>query len=98
MNGDLEELKSRPTAYVNKPVTLKCPVSGNPPPSIRWFRNGTNTELNEGQSIFIYEDGQKLSILRPKETDSDVYVCMADNGVGVLSYEFALNILGRTAV
>lgn len=95
MNGDFEEFQSRPTAYVNKPVTLKCPLSGNPVPQIKWFRNGSNTELNGGQNIFIFDEGQKLSMLRPKETDSDVYVCVADNGVGTSSYTFELDILGK---
>lgn len=98
LNGDYEEAVSRPTAYVNKPVTLQCPVSGNPIPEIKWFRNGTSTELNNDGNVYIYEDGRKLSLLRPKEIDSDVYICIADNSVGTVSYDFSLDILGKTFI
>lgn len=94
MSPETEELQSRPTAYINKPVTLECPVSGNPLPQIRWVKNGIDINLEES-NVYVHSDGQKLSLLRTKSEDTGEYACIAENDVGSETYQFNLEVLGE---
>ncbi|XP_035222665.1 hemicentin-1-like isoform X3 [Stegodyphus dumicola] len=93
LNLEQEEAVGRPTAYVNKPVSLECPISGNPFPQISWMKNGKYIKLEEEQNIYVHDDGRKISILRAKEDDTGLYKCVADNAVGSSAYVFDLEIL-----
>ncbi|XP_054713925.1 hemicentin-1-like [Uloborus diversus] len=92
LNSKSEEAVGRPTTYVNKPVTLTCPISGNPAPQIKWVKNRKEIDPRDG-NVFIHDNGLKLSFLRTKTEDSGLYTCIADNGVGNTSYKFELEIL-----
>ncbi|GFS46965.1 hemicentin-1 [Trichonephila inaurata madagascariensis] len=98
MNPEIEEFRSRPTAYVNKPVTLECPMSGNPLPQIRWMKNGKEINLDEEPNIYIHGDGQRLSLMRAKNEDTGKYECVAENDVGREAYQFDLEILAAPTI
>ncbi|KAG8182020.1 hypothetical protein JTE90_013951 [Oedothorax gibbosus] len=98
MSPGIEELQSRPTAYINKPVTLECPVSGNPIPQIQWVKNGREINLEEESNIYIHSEGQKLSLLRTKNEDNGEYACIAENDVGTETYKFDLEVLSPPTI
>ncbi|GFT31287.1 hemicentin-1 [Nephila pilipes] len=98
MNSEIEEFQSRPTAYVNKPVTLECPMSGNPLPQISWMKNGREINLDEEPNIYIHGDGQRLSLMRAKNEDTGKYECVAENDVGSEAYKFDLEILAAPII
>ncbi|GBM98114.1 Hemicentin-1, partial [Araneus ventricosus] len=98
MNSETEEFRARPTAYVNKPVTLECPMSGNPLPQIKWLKNGKEINLDEEPNIYIHSDGQRLSLMRAKNEDTGKYSCVAENDVGSEAYQFDLEILAAPTI
>ncbi|XP_055948498.1 hemicentin-1-like isoform X2 [Argiope bruennichi] len=98
MNSETEEFRARPTAYVNKPVTLECPMSGNPLPQIKWLKNGKEINLDEERNIYIHSDGQRLSLMRAKNEDTGKYSCVAENDVGSEAYQFDLQILAAPTI
>ncbi|GIY13520.1 hypothetical protein CDAR_68362 [Caerostris darwini] len=98
MNSETEELRGRPTAYANKPVTLECPMSGNPLPQITWMKNGKEINLDEEPNIYIHGDGQILSLMRAKNEDTGKYICIAENDVGSEAYQFDLEILAAPTI
>nr|XP_042899314.1 hemicentin-1 isoform X1 [Parasteatoda tepidariorum] len=90
---EVEELRARPIAYVNKPFTIDCPLTGNPPPQIKWLKNGKEIILNDERNVYIHDDGQKLSLLRARSEDTAVYTCVAENEVGSQLKRFSLDVL-----
>ncbi|XP_038936629.1 contactin-5 isoform X3 [Rattus norvegicus] len=91
-----------PTDSDEKKVALNCEVRGNPSPTYRWLRNGTEIDL-ESDYRYSMIDGTFI-INNPSESrDSGLYQCLATNTFGsILSREATLqfaylgNFSGRT--
>uniref|UniRef100_A0A8D2CU99 Contactin-5 n=1 Tax=Sciurus vulgaris TaxID=55149 RepID=A0A8D2CU99_SCIVU len=91
-----------PTDSDEKKVALNCEVRGNPVPSYRWLRNGTEIDL-ESDYRYSLIDGTFI-INNPNEAkDTGHYQCLATNTFGsILSREATLqfaylgNFSGRT--
>ena len=75
-------------------VTFYCMVSGIPPPSITWYRNGTvlndtrvvindpsdsTTILNDDGEIITYYVNRTLTLRMSEDRDSGSYECSASN-------------------
>uniref|UniRef100_T1IM02 Down syndrome cell adhesion molecule-like protein Dscam2 n=1 Tax=Strigamia maritima TaxID=126957 RepID=T1IM02_STRMM len=81
------------SAVVNGQAILSCVGQGHPPPAIKWF------EKNEDGKLLplTVDDRMKttplaLIIRVVKETDSGVYVCLAENIAGSERKELTLNV------
>ena len=62
------------TVYEGATITLKCNVTGNPQPTIRWTKgNGSNAALSSQNT---------LTMLKVNQTASGTYHCTASNGIG----------------
>ncbi|KAM9469442.1 roundabout homolog 2 isoform 1-T1 [Clarias gariepinus] len=59
---------------------LHCHVMGNPPPSIRWEKDGQRLSA-DGIHISLIENGT-LHISSLQETDSGMYTCIASSSAG----------------
>ncbi|EGV95545.1 Contactin-5 [Cricetulus griseus] len=79
-----------PTDSDEKNVALNCEVRGNPTPTYRWLRNGTEIDL-ESDYRYSLIDGTFI-ISNPNEVrDSGLYQCLATNTFGsILSREATL--------
>ena len=89
---------------------FECTATGIPPPTISWYRNGT--ELNEGldpritlsnhsEPLLVSSDGgvfysvsRALVLTDTRDDDSNDYTCFATNIVGIDEQEFVLIIHG----
>ncbi|XP_058817007.1 muscle M-line assembly protein unc-89-like [Topomyia yanbarensis] len=66
-------------------LVLELHVRGDPPPNIKWFRDGVQLENIEGNKFFALRepDGiHKLTIHDPQWKDEGRYVCEAENVAG----------------
>ncbi|KAM4870705.1 obscurin isoform X20 [Urocitellus parryii] len=75
------------------PVSFDCVVSGQPVPSVRWFKDGKL--LEEDDHYMINEDqqgGHQLIITAVVPADMGVYRCLAENSVGVSSTKAELRV------
>ena len=77
------------TVARNEPVTLSCKASGDPMPTIEWFRDGQPVKTAPEDPVshrILLPDGS-LFFLRAmqskKEQDGGVYWCVASNEIGV---------------
>uniref|UniRef100_A0A0R3RRM4 Ig-like domain-containing protein n=1 Tax=Elaeophora elaphi TaxID=1147741 RepID=A0A0R3RRM4_9BILA len=62
-------------------LQLKCIVTGEPMPTIRWTCNGTEIQADNRNIFIVYEDG--IVILKITKDDKEgLYICEATNGVG----------------
>ncbi|KPJ10062.1 Papilin, partial [Papilio machaon] len=69
-------------------ATLRCLFHGNPPPKITWSR-GAITIDGTSDRYRLLSDGA-LEIVSLYRNDSGVYICIADNGLGVARQEIRL--------
>ena len=77
------------TVARNEPVTLSCKASGNPRPTIEWFRNGQLVKMAPEDPVshrILLPDGSLFflkAMQSKKEQDGGIYWCVASNEVGV---------------
>lgn len=75
------------------PVSFDCVVTGQPVPTVSWFKDGRM--LEEDDHYMISEDqqgGHQLIITAVVPGDMGVYRCMAENSVGVSSTKAELRV------
>ncbi|DAA27105.1 TPA: palladin, cytoskeletal associated protein [Bos taurus] len=78
----IQKLRSQEVAEGSR-VHLECRVTGNPPPRVRWFCEGS--ELHSSPDIQILWDGgdlHTLVIAEAFEDDTGRYTCLAANSSG----------------
>ncbi|KAJ8713836.1 hypothetical protein PYW08_007456 [Mythimna loreyi] len=69
-------------------ATLRCLFHGNPPPKITWRFGELIIVVNEARHR-LTSDGA-LQIVSLYRNDTGVYICVADNGLGVATQEITL--------
>lgn len=73
------------------PLTLDCDPSGQPAPSVVWFRGSAQVL---GDSRVTVDAMGRLVFSRVFSTDADTYSCRASNDVGTVSGITRLRVLG----
>ncbi|KAM8828630.1 netrin receptor DCC isoform 3-T3 [Spinachia spinachia] len=66
-------------AYESTDMELECAVTGNPPPVVRWMKNGEEVIPSD---YFQIVDGSNLHILGLVKSDEGFYQCVAENSAG----------------
>ncbi|XP_037548460.1 netrin receptor DCC [Nematolebias whitei] len=66
-------------AYESTDIELECAVTGNPPPTVRWMKNGEEVIPSD---YFQMVDGTNLQILGLVKSDEGFYQCVAENSAG----------------
>ncbi|CAH1111392.1 unnamed protein product, partial [Psylliodes chrysocephalus] len=74
------EYKPEVAASIGDQATLRCAVSGNPNPQIRWSKD--SIEIDGTQPRYRIKLDQSLQIITLHKTDSGIYLCTASNGLG----------------
>ncbi|KAG5871898.1 hypothetical protein JTB14_030952 [Gonioctena quinquepunctata] len=74
------EFKPQISAALGDQAILRCAVSGNPNPRISWSKD--NIEIDGTQARYRIKLDQSLQIITLHKTDSGIYLCTADNGIG----------------
>uniref|UniRef100_A0A672L5J9 Myosin, light chain kinase 5 n=1 Tax=Sinocyclocheilus grahami TaxID=75366 RepID=A0A672L5J9_SINGR len=75
------------------PVSFDCVIVGNPPPTVRWFKDGKMLEENDHYMINEDQEGHhQLIITAVLPTDMGVYRCMAENDSGIASSKAELRV------
>uniref|UniRef100_W5K6H6 Roundabout guidance receptor 3 n=1 Tax=Astyanax mexicanus TaxID=7994 RepID=W5K6H6_ASTMX len=76
-------------------VLLQCHVTGSPPPSIRWEKDGQSL-LGDDIHISLMENGT-LHISDLQETDSGTYTCVASSSTGEMSWSGTVTVRTGTS-
>ncbi|KAM4527369.1 netrin receptor DCC isoform 3-T3 [Odontesthes bonariensis] len=66
-------------AYESTDIELECAVTGNPPPTVRWMKNGEEVIPSD---YFQIVDGSNLQVLGLVKSDEGFYQCVAENSAG----------------
>ena len=62
-------------------ITLSCNASGDPEPTISWFRGGSVLTSDDSR-IFLGADSKQLTITSIKRNNTGEYRCVANNSAG----------------
>ncbi|XP_068224184.1 roundabout homolog 2-like [Palaemon carinicauda] len=65
----------------NDPLTLYCKATGNPPPTIVWYKADSETPLRDRDSRLQLPDGS-LFFYRVRARDTGFYFCIAHSVAG----------------
>uniref|UniRef100_A0A3B3BIE7 Hemicentin 1 n=1 Tax=Oryzias melastigma TaxID=30732 RepID=A0A3B3BIE7_ORYME len=74
-----------------KSLILECEVSGHPPPSITWVKDGV--PVRDGESVRVFEQGKKVEIVSASALDSGRYVCVATSIAGDKEVKYDVKVL-----
>ena len=80
------------TALTNMSITIQCPTSGLPTPTVTWTKDGQ--EIPSGGRYKVQDDGS-LVISEADEDDKGQYTCTADSVAGKDSKSTTVRIVGR---
>ncbi|PNI67325.1 HMCN1 isoform 2 [Pan troglodytes] len=75
---------------VNNLLELDCHVTGSPPPTIMWLKDGQLIDERDGFKILL--NGRKLVIAQAQVSDTGLYWCMAANTAGDHKKEFEVTV------
>ena len=81
------------TVSQGDPLSLDCEATGNPPPSITWFKDGDILMPINGRVSII---NQVVFITSLYSTDEGNYTCVASNSEGSVSDSTLITVLGET--
>ncbi len=76
-------------------MDLKCKVTGQPQPIVRWMVNGKEIKKAKDVLIECLDDGtQHLVIKSAKIEHSGAYKCIAENKVGTVETAAEVSVAG----
>ncbi|XP_043342030.1 hemicentin-1 isoform X3 [Cervus canadensis] len=75
---------------VNNLLELDCQVTGSPPPTIMWLKDGQLIDERDGVKILL--SGRKLVIAQAQVSDTGLYRCVATNTAGDRKKEFEVTV------
>ncbi|XP_047376654.1 hemicentin-1 isoform X1 [Sciurus carolinensis] len=75
---------------VNNLLELDCQVTGYPPPTIMWLKDGQLIDERDGFKILL--NGRKLIIAQAQVSDTGLYQCVATNTAGDHRKEFEVTV------
>ena len=80
------------TAPTNTNITIQCPTSGVPTPTVTWTKDG---EQVHGDGRYTVQDDGSLLIGETDIEDSARYTCTADSVTGKDSASSTVQIIGK---
>ena len=80
------------TALTNTSITIHCPTSGVPTPTVTWTKDG---EQIPGNGRYTVQDDGSLLISEASEEDNARYTCTANSVAGKVSASSTAQIVGK---
>ena len=80
------------TAFTNTSITIQCPTSGVPLPTVTWTKDGQ--EISSVGRYKVKDDGS-LVIGETGEDDNGQYTCTADSVAGKDNKSSMVQVIGK---
>ena len=80
------------TALTNTSITIQCPTTGIPKPTVTWTKDGQ--QILSGGRYTIQDDGS-LMISEADKEDTARYTCIADSVAGKDSASSVVQVVGK---
>ncbi|KAG7278019.1 hypothetical protein CRUP_006184 [Coryphaenoides rupestris] len=80
----------------SKTVKFRCQASGNPPPTLRWFKNGREFRRDHRIGGFKVRDHVWTIIMESVvPSDKGNYTCVVENQFGSINHTYQLDVVGK---
>jgi hemicentin len=79
-------------------IAIDCPVSGVPPPAVKWFKDDVIIKPMESVNMKILFNGRRLELTDAEVYDAGRYKCRADNVAGSVERNYQLHVLGTAII
>ena len=90
---------STPNPREGSELIIDCEVSGIPPPTVTWMKDGNSFIGDDSKDrIFVSASPEGTSRIRIKSAiieDSGVYICIASNDAGSTSGRIQVEVNGK---
>ena len=105
---DKSNIIGNPLAIVNRSISLECPATGIPSPTVSWMKDAQPLRTDRCESVNSYAyphnycrvtlstNNQTLKIDPVATGDEGRYTCMATNKAGNAEQDFNLEVLSRS--
>ncbi|XP_036380835.1 neuregulin 2a isoform X2 [Megalops cyprinoides] len=91
----LKRLKNQLVDEGNR-LTLKCEASGNPSPTYRWYKDGSELKKSKDIKIKSSKKNSRVQINRVRLEHSGNYTCVAENLLGKENSTSTINVQSIT--
>lgn len=82
----------------NLSITLDCPVTGTPEPSVMWLKDRQPLLDFPYPNLRTLANGKRLEVSRAQVSDGGRYSCMATNVAGQIETSYKLTVQGKSCV
>uniref|UniRef100_A0AC35UCA7 Down syndrome cell adhesion molecule-like protein Dscam2 n=1 Tax=Rhabditophanes sp. KR3021 TaxID=114890 RepID=A0AC35UCA7_9BILA len=89
---DSTKIDLDPHVYEDQNVLLWCPSSGNPEPTVTWYKNSIEVESLNDPRITVFTHNNSLSIANAGAGDKAMWSCQATNDAGSNDLEILLDV------
>ncbi|XP_048884664.1 pro-neuregulin-2, membrane-bound isoform-like isoform X3 [Brienomyrus brachyistius] len=91
----LKQLKNQAVSEGGK-LSLKCEATGNPAPSYKWYKDGSELKRSKEIKIKSNKKNSRIQINKAKLEDSGNYMCVAENMLGKDNTTSTVNVQSIT--
>ncbi|KAL0965301.1 hypothetical protein UPYG_G00279450 [Umbra pygmaea] len=85
------------TAPASTTVKFRCQATGNPTPTLRWFKNGKEFKRDQRIGGFKLRDHMWTIIMESVvPSDKGNYTCLVENRFGSLTHTYQLDVVERS--
>ena len=81
------------TALTNTSITIQCPTTGVPKPTVTWTKDGEKLLIGGKYTV---QDDSSLVISKTDEDDNARYRCNAESGTGKDSTSSVVKVVGKS--
>ncbi|XP_046397013.1 hemicentin-1-like isoform X2 [Ischnura elegans] len=74
-------------------IALVCPVTGNPVPDIKWFKDSEEIDEEYANVFQMSQDKRRLIIMQAKVENTGEYTCVATNEAGTKKINYKVSVL-----
>ncbi|KAL8608110.1 hypothetical protein ACOMHN_016565 [Nucella lapillus] len=89
---DRDAVEDQLTVTQNNSISIDCPVTGVPTPSIIWFKDEAPLLDWPYRYLRVVNDDRRLEVLNAQQEDAGTYSCLASNPAGQDEMEFTLKV------
>ncbi|XP_014676934.1 PREDICTED: hemicentin-2-like [Priapulus caudatus] len=87
-----DKVKDVYQVVTNSTVSIGCPATGKPEPTITWLRNGQPL-IADVDDVEFLADGRQLRVSAVQAFQTGTYSCRAQNSAGEAEKDFRLQVL-----
>ncbi|XP_035864325.1 fibroblast growth factor receptor 1-like [Sander lucioperca] len=80
----------------SKTVKFRCQASGNPPPTLKWYKNGKELKRDHRIGFKVRDHVWTIIMESAVPSDKGNYTCVVENQYGSINHTYQLDVVERS--